>query len=494
MIRRTKIICTLGPATDKPGMVEKLMKSGMNVARLNFSHGSHAEQKVRMDMVKETRTKLGYPCGIMLDTRGPEIRIKTFEEGRIELEDGDIFTLTTRDVVGTKEIVGVTYEGLPGDVAVGTQILIDDGLIAFEVLEIKDGTDIVCRTLNAGALSNRKSVNVPGAKLSMPYLSDSDKADIIFGCEQQVEFIAASFARNAEDMRQLKALLADHGGEKIQIIAKIENMEGINNLDEILEEVDGIMVARGDLGVEVSYNELPELQKGMIKKAISTGKRVVTATQMLESMTKNPRPTRAEVSDVANAVFDGSSAIMLSGETANGKYPVEALETMSTIAMSAEKTIHYERRRVTRDEFKEMRMRGNRKSNAIAHATCTTSNDLGAVAIVAFTASGETARAVSSFRPGTPVIGATPVERTFHQMSMSWGIIPCMSTFVKSGTELYTQAIRAAVHSVGAKEGDIITVTAGMPVGRVSYTNTLRLIELQEAHVKLAYEDESPLF
>ncbi len=489
MIRKTKIICTLGPATDKPGVVEALMKNGMNVARLNFSHGSHEEQKVRMDTVKEIRSRLEIPCGILLDTRGPEIRICTFEDGRIELDTGDIFTLTTRDIVGNKEIVGVNYMGLPGDVKPGTQILIDDGLIAFEVLEVKDGTDIVCRTLNAGALSNRKSVNVPDVKLSMPYLSDRDRSDIIFGCEQGVEFVAASFARNAEDMRELKALMKEHGGEKIQIIAKIENMEGVNNVEEILEEVDGIMVARGDLGVEVSYNELPELQKSMIKKAISKGKRVVTATQMLESMTKNPRPTRAEVSDVANAVFDGTSCVMLSGETANGKYPIEALQTMSTIACSAEATIHYERRRVTRDEFKEMRMHGNRKSNAIAHATCTTSNDLGAVAIVAFTASGETARAVSSFRPGTPVIGATPVERTFHQMAMSWGITPCMSTFVKTGTELYTQAIKAAVMSVGAKEGDIITVTAGMPVGRVSYTNTLRLIELTESHVKMAYED-----
>ena len=489
MIRKTKIICTLGPATDQEGVLENMMQAGMNVARLNFSHGSHEEHKARMDAVKAIRKKLNYPCGIMLDTRGPEIRIKTFAEGRIELEEGDIFTLTTRDVVGSREIVGITYAGLPQDISVGTRILIDDGLIAFDVIEIKDGTDIVCRTLNSGALSNRKSVNVPGVKLAMPYLSESDRADILFGIEQEVEFIAASFARNADDMRELKTLLEENGGDKIQIIAKIENMEGVNNLSEILELVDGIMVARGDLGVEVPFNELPELQKSMIKQAISMGKRVITATQMLESMIKNPRPTRAEVSDVANAVFDGTSAVMLSGETSIGKYPVETLKTMSTIACSAEETIHFERRRSTREEFQEMRMHGNPKTTAIAHATCTTSNDLGAKAIVAFTASGETARAVSSFRPGTPVVGATHVERTFHQLSMSWGIIPCMASFVKSGTELYSQAVKAAVLSVHADVGDIITVTAGMPVGRVSYTNTLRVIELQDAHIRLALEE-----
>lgn len=489
MIRKTKIICTLGPATDKEGVLEEMLRAGMNVARLNFSHGTHEEQKVRIDAVKAARDKLKVACGIMLDTKGPEIRIKTFEEGRIELEEGDQFTLTTRDVPGTKEIVSITYPGLPQDLVVGSRVLIDDGLIAFEVEEIRDGTDIVCRALNAGALSNRKSINVPGVKLAMPYLSDVDRSDILFGIEQGVEFIAASFARTADDMRQLKSLLAENGGADIQIIAKIENMEGVNNLREILELVDGIMVARGDLGVEVAYDELPELQKRMIKQAISAGKRVITATQMLESMIKNPRPTRAEVSDVANSVFDGTSAIMLSGETSIGKYPVEALKTMSTIALSAESSIHYERRRTTREEFQEMRMHGNRKTTAIAHATCTTSSDLGAKAIVAFTASGETARAVSSFRPGTPIVGASHVERTFHQLSMSWGVIPCKVFLFQSGTELYSQAVKAAVLAVGAEVGDIITVTAGMPVGHVSYTNTLRLIEIQEAHIKLAFED-----
>ena len=488
-MRRTKIICTLGPATDEGTVLKDMIRAGMNVARFNFSHGSHEEQKARMDMVKAARAELGMSVGLLLDTKGPEIRTGVYKDGRIEIQEGQTFTLTTREIEGDETMVSINYAGLPNDVSVGTRILIDDGLVAFEVIDIKDGTDIVCRALNNGPLSNRKSVNVPGIKLNMPYVSEKDRADIIFGCEQKVDFIAASFARTAQDMRDLKAILAEQNAQDIEIIAKIENMEGVNNVDEILDEVAGIMVARGDLGVEVPFEELPEIQKALIKKCISRGKRVVTATQMLESMAKNPRPTRAEVSDVANAVYDGTSAIMLSGETSVGKYPVETVATMSRIAVNAEATIHYDVRRATRPEFQSIDITGDDKTSAIAHATCTTSTDLDAKCIVAFTESGSTARAVSGFRPGQFIVGATPSEVTFNRLTMSWGVIPCLVSKPGSGTELYMQAVRAAVTAMDVKEGDIITVTAGMPVGRVSYTNTMRVIQVTEAYINMAFED-----
>lgn len=479
-MRKTKIICTLGPATEGPVLAE-LMKAGMNVARLNFSHGNHEEHKARMDAVKQTRRTLGLPVGLMLDTKGPEIRIKTFADGKIDIVDGQTFTLTTRDIEGDGSIVSITYTGLPADVQPGTRLLIDDGLVAFDVVEVKDGTDVVCRALNAGPLSNRKSVNVPGIKLNMPYLSEKDKSDIEFGLSQDIDFIAASFARTAQDIRDIKEILIANGKTDVEIIAKIENMEGVNNVQEILDEANGIMVARGDLGVEVPFEELPEIQKSLIKTCISRGKRVVTATQMLESMAKNPRPTRAEVSDVANAVYDGTSAIMLSGETSVGKYPVETVKTMSMIAENAERTIHYDRRRTTRLEFQNMAVSGDDKTNAIAHATCSTSHDLGACCIVAFTESGSTARSVSTYRPGTCIVGATPDETTFNRLTMSWGVVPVLvDRRPTSDTELFELSAHAAAEAVGAKAGDIITVTAGMPVGKVNYTNTLRVLQLTE--------------
>ncbi|MGI6181571.1 MAG: pyruvate kinase [Agathobaculum sp.] len=478
-MRKTKIICTLGPATD--AVLPEMIKAGMNVARMNFSHGSHEEHKARMDAVKAARAALGMPVGIMLDTKGPEIRTKTYKDGKIEIADGQLFTLTTRDIEGDNTIVSITYEGLPNDVKPGTRILIDDGLVAFEVVEIKDGTDIVCRALNAGPLSNRKSINVPGIKLNMQFVSEKDRADIEFGLTQDIDFIAASFTRCAQDVRDIKAILKAHGKEDVEIIAKIENMEGVNNIQEILDEASGVMVARGDLGVEVPFEELPEIQKFIIKTCISRGKRVVTATQMLESMAKNPRPTRAEVSDVANAVYDGTSAIMLSGETSVGKYPVDTVATMSRIAENAESTIHYDRRRTTRLEFQNMNLTGDLKTIAIAHATCSTTADLGAKCIVAFTESGSTARSVSTYRPGAPIIGATPCEKTFHRLTMSWGVMPVMvPRRPSSGTELYDLSERAAVSAVDLRVGDVITVTAGMPVGKVNYTNTLRVHQLTE--------------
>lgn len=483
MMRRTKIICTLGPATDQGNVLRDMMRAGMNVARMNFSHGSHEEHKTRMDLVKQVRSELGCACGIMLDTRGPEIRTKTYKEGRIEISEGQEFTLTTRDIVGDETIVSISYQGLPNDVQAGTRILIDDGLVGFEVIEVRDGTDIVCRALNNGPLSNRKSVNVPGITLNMPYISSSDRDDIVFGLSQGIDFIAASFCRSAQDMRDLKAILAECGCEDVQLIAKIENMEGVRNVLEILPEVNGIMVARGDLGVEVPFDELPQIQKDLIKTCIAHGKRVVTATQMLESMAKNPRPTRAEVSDVANAVYDGTSAIMLSGETSVGKYPVETVATMSNIAKKAEASIHYNRRRNTRPEFKELEMSGDRVTNAIAHATCTTSHDLNTKCIVAFTDSGATARAVSSFRPEHLIIGATPNEITFQRLTMSWGVYPVLVNRPANEGILYEQSARAACAVCACEEGDLITITAGMPVGEAHTTNSLRVYELTAKHV-----------
>ncbi len=487
-MRRTKIICTLGPATDVDGVLKDMVMAGMNVARFNFSHGSHEEHKSRMDLVKSVRKELGIPVGLMLDTKGPEIRTKTYKDGKIEIVEGQKFTLTTRDIEGDNTIVSISYEGLPNDVKKGTIILIDDGLIAFEV-ESVEGTEINCRALNGGPLSNRKSVNVPGIKLNMPYISEKDRADVIFGCSQGIDFIAASFCRSAQDMRDLKAILKEQGCEDVEIIAKIENMEGVNNIDEILDEVNGIMVARGDLGVEVPFEELPAIQKNLIKKCISRGRRVVTATQMLESMAKNPRPTRAEVSDVANAVYDGTSAIMLSGETSVGKYPVETVAAMSSIAESAEANIHYDRRRITRPEFMDMELGGDKTTNAISHAVCTTAADLDAKCIVAFTESGSTARAVSCRRPGKIIVGATPNEKTYNRLTMSWGIIPCMVKRPESGSALYIQALNAAVRTAGVKADDTIIITAGMPVGHVNYTNTMRAMKVTEESINIAIEE-----
>ncbi len=484
-MRKTKIICTLGPATDP--VLEEMIKAGMNVARLNFSHGSHEEHKQRIDAVKAAREKLGVPVGIMLDTKGPEIRTKTYKDGKINITEGQKFTLTTRDVEGDESIVSITYDGLPNDVQPGTRILIDDGLVAFNVDEIANGTDIVCTALNNGPLSDRKSINVPGIKLNMPFVSDKDREDIIFGLEQGINFIAASFTRSAQDVKDIKAILQEYGKEDVDIICKIENMEGVRNLSGILDEAQGVMVARGDLGVEVPFEELPEMQKSIIKTCVARGKRVVTATQMLESMSKNPRPTRAEVSDVANAVFDGTSAIMLSGETSVGKYPVESVSTMSVIATNAEAAIHYDRRRATREEFQKLSVAGDEKTAAIAHATCFTSRDLEAKCIVAFTESGTTARAVSCYRPETPIIAPTPVERTYNRLTMTWGVTPVLVPGkATSGSELYSQAAQAAISALDLNVGDIITVIAGVPVGKVVYTNNLRIMQLTEQH----FEDE----
>ncbi|MFI3227506.1 MAG: pyruvate kinase [Clostridia bacterium] len=486
-MRRTKIICTLGPATDRPGVLKSMMESGMNVARCNFSHADHAEHLGRFELVRSLRTELNKPIGIMLDTKGPEMRIKTFKDdafvdGKINLEEGQTFTLTTRDIEGDASIVSITYDNLPADVCVGTKILIDDGLIGLEVVEI-NGTEIICTVLNTGKLSNRKSINVPGVKTSMPYISEKDRADLIFGCEQKVDYIAASFVRTAADVIELRELLKANGGDDIQIIAKIENMEGVENIDAILELVEGVMVARGDMGVEIQFSLLPKIQKMLIKKCISAGKRVITATQMLETMQSNPRPTRAEVSDVANAVYDGTSCIMLSGETANGKYPVEAVRTMAEIAEITETEINFGTRRITRSEFKKLSEteKSGKKSkitSAIAHATCTTTEALDAKAIVAFTMSGHTARAVSAFRPSAPIIGATPSERTFHQLAMSWGVTPVMAKMFTNDEEVLREAANCALEAGICEVGDVVTITTGMPFANSVDTNNIRIYKI----------------
>ena len=412
----------MGPNTNDRNLMKALAENGMDIARFNFSHGDYEEQKSRLDMLKSIRDELDLPIAALLDTKGPEIRTKTYKDGKIEIVEGQEFTLTTRDIEGDNTIVSITYEGLPHDVQPGTRILIDDGLVAFEVLKIVDGTDIICKALNGGPLSNRKSINVPGIKLNMKFVSDKDREDIEFGLSQDIDFIAASFTRSAQDVRDIKAILKAHGKEDVEIICKIENMEGVNNIQEILDEANGVMVARGDLGVEVPFEELPEIQKSIIKTCISRGKRVVTATQMLESMAKNPRPTRAEVSDVANAVYDGTDAVMLSGETAQGKYPVEALKMMVHIVESTEQHLDYKE---MLEKAGAHRMRN--ASSALAYATVTTARNLKAACIITPTVSGATARVVSKFKPKTEIIGISPNEDTLRRMQIYWGVRPYCS-------------------------------------------------------------------
>ena len=478
-MRKTKIICTLGPSTDKGDVLRDLIANGMNVARFNFSHGSYEEHGGRLAKLKALREELGKPVAALLDTKGPEIRLKEFKNGVEMLEAGQTFTLTTREVEGTKEICSVTYKDLPQDVQPGGTIMLDDGLIMLHIEQVTD-TDIICTVLNSGKIKTKKGVNVPGVHLSMPYLSQKDREDIIFGVQNGFDFIAASFVRTAQDVYDIRNLLNEYDSN-IRIIAKIENREGVNNIDSILSAADAVMVARGDLGVEIDFTELPGIQKDIIDRSFSFGKPIVTATQMLDSMMVNPRPTRAEISDVANAIYDGTSAIMLSGETSVGKYPVETVRTMSRIAENAEKTIHYDRRRVTRLEFQNMNVDGDMKTLAISHATCSTSADLGVKGIVAFTESGSTARAVSTYRPGAPIIAATPSEKTFNRLTMSWGVKPILvEKRPQSGTELYHLSEKAAVTALDLRVGDVITITAGMPVGEVYYTNTLRVHELTE--------------
>ena len=467
-MRKTKIICTLGPSTDKDGVLRELIANGMNVARFNFSHGSHEEHKGRLDLLKSLREELGKPVAALLDTKGPEIRLKDFKNGTEMLEAGQTFTLTTRDVEGTKEICSITYKDLPQDVAPGGTIMLDDGLIKLQIQTVND-TDIVCTVLNNGKIKNKKGVNVPGVHLSMPYMSQRDKDDIIFGIEQGFDFIAASFVRTAQDVYEIRNLLNEYDSN-IRIIAKIENREGVNNIDSILAAADAVMVARGDLGVEIDFTELPGIQKTIIDRSFSFGKPIVTATQMLDSMIVNPRPTRAEISDVANAIYDGTSAIMLSGETAAGAYPVEALKTMSAIAERTEQEGFHLRGRMMDSNPGKISV-----SDATAHAACLTARDVNAAAIVTVSESGTTARLLSKYRPQQPIIACVMKEQVQRQLSLSWGITSLMMPLAHSTDELIEMSTALAKENGFLHDGELAVVTAGVPVGISGTTNMIKI-------------------
>ena len=467
-MRKTKIICTLGPSTDKDGVLRELVASGMNVARFNFSHGSYEEHKGRLDNLKAIRAELGKPVAALLDTKGPEIRLKEFKNGVEMLEAGQTFTLTTREVEGTKEICSITYKDLPQDVQAGGTIMLDDGLIKLRIEKVTD-TDITCTVLNSGKIKTKKGVNVPGVHLSMPYLSQRDRDDIIFGVQQGFDFIAASFVRTAQDVYDIRNLLNEYDSN-IRIIAKIENREGVNNIDSILAAADAVMVARGDLGVEIDFTELPGIQKSVIDRSFSFGKPIVTATQMLDSMMVNPRPTRAEISDVANAIYDGTSAIMLSGETAAGAYPVEALRTMSAIAERTENEVHYRDNRLVDARSGQISV-----SDATAHAACLTARDVNATAIVTVSESGNTARLLSKYRPAQPIIACVMNEQVQRQLAISWGITPLMMPLAHSTDELIEMSTALAKENGYLHDGELAVVTAGVPVGVSGTTNMIKI-------------------
>ena len=464
-MRKTKIICTLGPSTDKGDVLRDLIANGMNVARFNFSHGSYEEHGGRLAKLKALREELGKPVAALLDTKGPEIRLKEFKNGVEMLEAGQTFTLTTREVEGTKEICSVTYKDLPQDVQPGGTIMLDDGLIMLRIEQVTD-TDIICTVLNSGKIKTKKGVNVPGVHLSMPYLSQKDREDIIFGVQNGFDFIAASFVRTAQDVYDIRNLLNEYDSN-IRIIAKIENREGVNNIDSILSAADAVMVARGDLGVEIDFTELPGIQKDIIDRSFSFGKPIVTATQMLDSMMVNPRPTRAEISDVANAIYDGTSAIMLSGETAAGDYPVEALKTMSAIAERTENEEHYRPQRHAEIQISV--------SDATAHAACLTAKDVNAAAIVTVSESGNTARLLSKYRPKQPIIACVMDEQVQRQLSLSWGITSLLMGPAHSTDELIEMSTALAEKNGYLHNGELTVVTAGVPVGVSGTTNMIKI-------------------
>lgn len=477
--RKTKIICTLGPAVDSPEQLRQLIRAGMNGARFNFSHGTHESHLQTLNRLKTVRDSLGCPVATILDTKGPEIRIKSFQAGRIELEAGQTFTLTARPVEGDEHIVSVTYERLYEEVAPGTTILIDDGLIGLEVQEIQ-GEDIVCSVVTGGPLSNNKSINIPGTSISLPALTEKDEQDIKFGVENDFDYIAASFVRKAEDVREIRRVLHKYGGDQIKIVAKIENQEGVDNLEEILDAADGIMVARGDLGVEIPAPQVPVEQKRMIHAAVQKAKLVIIATQMLDSMIRNPRPTRAEVSDVANAVFDGADCVMLSGETASGKYPIEAVRTMASIATNAEKAIDYWGRFRSRADGITGQSGQNQIGDAITHTCCLTAMDLNAKAIVTATASGKTAWLITRFRPACGVVAITMREKARRQLSLLWGVVPCLTGEVNSTDRIFSLCAETAQKEGLVESGDTIIITAGIPLGGTGYTNLLKAHIIQE--------------
>ncbi len=467
-IRKTKIVCTMGPNLFEKGLIADLMQAGMNVARFNFSHGDHESHKRNHDEFCRIRDELGLPVATLLDTKGPEVRVRSFKEGKVTLKPGQLFTLTADEVEGDENRVSVTYKNLPQDVKAGNAILIDDGLIGM-VVEKVVGSDVICRVNNAGVVSNNKGVNIPNVHLSMPFISEKDRSDIIFAAREGFDFIAASFTRSADDILQMRQILKENDGAGINIIAKIENMEGVENIDEILRVVDGVMVARGDLGVEVPLEVVPSIQKELIQRCLAMGKPVITATQMLDSMIKNPRPTRAEATDVANAIYDGTSAIMLSGETAVGAYPVEAVKTMVKIALAAEADIKNIR------GFTRANPVATDVTNAISHATVTSAQDLNASAIITVSMSGSTPRSLSRYRPRTVIVGCTSVERVWRQMSLSWGTVPLMIGKESNTDDLFEHAVDAAVAAGIVRDGELVVLTAGVPLGISGTTNLMKV-------------------
>lgn len=469
-MRKTKIVCTIGPATDDENIMRELMLAGMNVARFNFSHGDYATHEKRLRQIERLRKELDLPIATLLDTKGPEIRLGKFVDDKpVDIHDGDVYTLTTEDVPCTAEVGSITFKKLPRDVSMGTRILINDGVIEL-LAEKVTKTDIICRVIHGGTLSNNKGINVPGVKLSMPYLSERDMDDLEFGAKMGFDFIAASFVRSAADINYLRKFTHSLGWYDVRIIAKIENSDGVENIDEILEAADGIMVARGDMGVEIPFEQIPAIQKTLIKKGYNAGKQVVTATQMLESMITNPRPTRAEITDVANAIYDGTSAIMLSGETAAGAFPVEAVKTMALIAENTENNIDYKGRFAIRSSNPEGSI-----AEAIAHATVTTAHDLDASAIITVSLGGQTARLISKYRPCCPIISCTMSEMVCRQMNMSWGVIPYIIDEKNSTDELFVAAVEAAEEHRLVEDGDLVAITAGVPLGVSGTTNLMKV-------------------
>ena len=469
-MRKTKIVCTIGPATDDENILREMMLAGMNVARFNFSHGDYATHEKRFREIVRLRSELQLPIATMLDTRGPEVRLRKFVDDKpVEIFDGDLYTLTTLDVPCTNEVGSITFPKLPQDVSIGTRILINDGLVELLVEKINK-TDIICRVIHGGTLSNNKSINVPGVQLSMPYLSDADMSDLEFGAKMGYDFIAASFVRTSADINYLRKFTHSLGWFNVRIIAKIENLEGVQNIDEILEVSDGIMVARGDMGVEIPFEQIPAIQKELISKGYNAGKQVITATQMLESMISNPRPTRAEITDVANAIYDGTSAIMLSGETAAGQFPVEVVRTMDLIAATTEKNIDYKHAFDIRKESVNASI-----AEGIAHATVTTAHDLNAKAIITVTKRGHTARLISKYRPAFPIIGCTTDEENQRQMNMSWGVTPLVIDEETNTDTLFAKAVAAAKEHGIVQDGDLVVITAGVPLGITGMTNLMKV-------------------
>lgn len=471
-LRKTKIICTLGPASESEEVIRELMLAGMNVARLNFSHGTHEEQRGKLERVKRVREELGLPVALLLDTKGPEIRTGEFEKGKVELKKGQTFVLTTEDVLGNEGKVSITYKNLVKDVQEGDSILIDDGLIGLKVVKVTE-KEIICSVENGGTVSNKKGINVPGVELKMPFISKKDKDDILFAVKEGFDYIAASFTRTADDILEIRRILEENNCNFIKIIAKVENDQGIKNVDEILRVADGVMIARGDMGVEIPLEEVPSIQKKLIRKAFETGKPIITATQMLDSMMKNPRPTRAETSDVANAIYQGTSAIMLSGETASGQYPVEALKTMVKIALRTEADIDYDER------FKRRSIEDRTDiTNAVSHATCTTAVDLHASAIITVTKSGRTVGMVAKHHPGCMIIGCCMDDYVCRQLNLYWGVQPLLLPKEEDADALFNSAVAAAEEAGLVSRGDLTVLTAGVPLG---VTGTTNLIKVQVA-------------